>query len=290
MEGDLNARLAAAFGGDDVDTLVAVGCDLADADRQADALVCFQRAVALGQEWVWFDVGNTLRELDRPTEAVDAYERALRAGETDAWLNLGLVLESLGDLAGAMRAYRSTWDVAGQPQGRVNLAHLLREQGLQEEAEGALAEAAARGFLPATALLACWRWDRTLDPALEPDLRAGAPVDGSARADLAELMRTTGRWQEARAELELGAKLGQVECWLPLGNLLSGRDSQDADEVAAEEAYRAGIAAGDNHCHHNLAMLLLERGDVEEAERHLLAGAAGGDDLAERVWQELQDE
>jgi len=44
-----------------------------------------------------------------------------------------------------------------------------------------------------------------------------------------------------------------VDSWLPLGNLY-------ADELgmpdAAEAAYRSGIAAGDNHSHHNLALLL----------------------------------
>ncbi|RYD90129.1 MAG: hypothetical protein EOP50_16475, partial [Sphingobacteriales bacterium] len=72
--------------------------------------------------------------------------------------------------------------------------------------------------------MATWRWERTLDPALEEQLRAGAPVDGDTRASLAALLLATGRRAEARAQLELGAKLGQDECWLPLGNLLCGDD------------------------------------------------------------------
>lgn len=295
---ELDERRRAALDGQDVGALVDVGCDLADLGLQAEALVCFQRAVALGDELTWFNVGNTVRELDRPLEAIEAYQKALTAGETDAWLNLGNVLESLGDLAGAMSAYRAAWDAGGQPEGYVNLAHLLRGQGLRAEAEARLAEAAARDHAPAAALLACWRWERTRDPALEEDLRAGAAVDGDARASLAELLVATGRRGQARTELELGAKLGQQGCWLPLGNLLCGDDLDDdsrhgvhadaaVDEVAAEEAYRAGIASGDLYCHHNLAMLLLDRGDTTGAEAHLLAGATGGDEMAQRVWAEL---
>lgn len=297
MGNDLDTRLQQALTGQDVDALVDVGCDLAEADRQEQALTCFQRAVQLGQDWVWFNVANTLRELHRPLEAVDAYEQALAAGESDAWLNLGYVLQGLGDLAGAMRAFRSAAEKADQPEGYRELALMLHEQGEDAQAQETLALAADAGHLPALALQASWRWDRTHDPSLEDQLRAGAPADGATRVDLAELLLADGRRRGAREQLELGAKLGQRECWLPLGNLLAGdglggdlteeERAQEIDEAGAEEAYRAGIAAGDTFCHHNLAVLLLSRGDVDGAEEHLLAGAAAGDELARRAWQEL---
>jgi tetratricopeptide (TPR) repeat protein len=300
----LSDRAAAALAGDDVVELVDVGCDLADVDRHAEALVCFERAVALGDALSWFNVGNTLRDLDRAEEAVDAYEHAVAAGEPAAWLNLGIVLEFLGDLAGAERAYTGAWEGAGQAVGCLNLAHLLDEQDRRPEAEAWLAQAVARGSgrdpsdAEVAALLARWRWERTRDPALEEDLRTGSAVDGDTRAAFAELLLSTGRRTQARAELELGAKLGHTACWLPLGNLLCGDDLDDrsgavrdeVDEVAAEEAYRAGIAAGDLHCHHNLAMLLLEQGRDAEAEEHLRTGAAGGDALAREVLRDLRDE
>lgn len=314
MTADLDRRLRAALAREDADVLVEVGCDLADAGRQDDALVCFERAVALGEDWVWFNVGNTLRDLGRPDGAVDAYRRALVAGETDAWLNLGDVLEALGDQPGAAHAFGAAGEV-GQPEGHLHLAQLLHEQGEHEQAQVAVAAAVACGFLPAVAQQACWRWHSTGDLAAEPGLRAGAAVSGSARADLAELLVATGRRSEALAQLELGAKLGQRECWLPLGNLLAGDDLPDADadadaaddadgdgahaerrhraapvvdEVAAEEAYRAGIAAGDDWCHHNLAVLLIGRGDLLGAEEHLVAGAAAGDELALAALQRLR--
>lgn len=293
MDDDLGGRLRHALCTDDVDELVGTGCDLADAGHQEEALTCFRRAVALGQEWVWFNVGNTLRELDRPLEAIVAYEAALRAGETDAWLNHGAVLEEVGDLVAAMNAYRAAWERGGQPQGLLNLATLLREQGLQDEALAALGTAAEAGYPPAAARAASWRWARTRDPALEEPLRAGAAVDGDARADLADLLLATGRSREALEQLQLGAAAGQVACFLPLGNLLTdGHPDGDVavDVTAAERAYRAGIAAGDTHCHHNLALLLLGRGETEAAEAHLLAGATAGDDLAQRLWRELHRE
>jgi len=296
---ELGERLRAAWVADSADALVDVGCDLAEEGRQEEAEECFRRAVALGEDWVWFNVGNTVRELGRPQEAVAAYERALTAGETDAWLNLGAVLEELGDLSGAMRAYSRAGEDAGDPEGFLRLAQLLHEQGEQGSAEAAAQRAAETGHLPAVGLLASWRWERTRDVALEPALREGSAVSGSARADLAQLLIETGRRDEARAELERGAKLGQRECWLPLGNLHAGDDLPDpadapdgepagVDLAAAEDAYRAGIAAGDTHCHHNLGVLLLQRGDATAAEEEFRAGADAGDELAQRALRRLQ--
>jgi tetratricopeptide (TPR) repeat protein len=303
---ELGERLRAAWAADSADALVDVGCDLAEEGRQEEAEECFRRAVALGEDWVWFNVGNTVRELGRPEEAVPAYERALLAGETDAWLNLGAVLEDLGDLDGAARAYGHAGEDAGDPDGFLRLAQLLLDRGDRDGAEAAAARAAAVGHLPAVGLLAQWRWERTHDVALEPELRQAAAASGGARADLAQLLVDTGRRGEARAELERGAKLGQRECWLPLGNLFAGDDLGDVtaagavvdpavvdpaaavDLAAAEDAYRAGIAAGDTHCHHNLGVLLLQRGEPAAAAEEFRAGAAAGDDLAERALQRLQ--
>lgn len=265
--------------GVDVDAVVELGCDLADAGRQQDALVCFERAVELGGDWVWANVGNTLLELDRPLEAVDAYRRAVAAGETDAWVHLGHLLESLDDLDGAADAFAAAGE-NGLPEGFVELAHLRHDRDDHPGADVALARAGDHPM--ALAVRACWDWEATLDPQLETRLRAGARVSGAARAALAALLLLTRRAEEAQQQLELGAKLGQRECWLPLGNLLA-----ESDVDAAEAAYTAGIAAGDAYCHHNLALLLLERGDLRRAELHLAAGAEAGDELARRALREL---
>ncbi|HET7658827.1 MAG TPA: tetratricopeptide repeat protein [Oryzihumus sp.] len=283
MSEDLDARLRAAAEGVDARTLVDLGCDLADAGRHPDAEGCFRRAVALGEEWVSFNLGNELMAQGRLTEAVDAFNRAIVAGEPDAWLNLGHCYQDLGDVAEAMHAYREA-DAVNDPNGALALAYMLREQGEADEAEALARRAASLGNLEALGAAACWQYDRTLDPALEADLRRGAAHYPSARADLAHILRDTGRAEEARQELTLGAKLGQRECWLPLGNLL---DDVFGDPAAAEDAYRAGIAAGDTYCHHNLGLLLLERGDRPGAEEQFRRGSQAGDRLAEHALRDL---
>ncbi|RBY74432.1 UDP-N-acetylglucosamine-peptide N-acetylglucosaminyltransferase [Geodermatophilus sp. TF02-6] len=283
MREDLDGRLRRLRACRDADAVIELGCDLADAGRERDAERCFRRAAELGAALGWFNLGNVLAARGRVEEAVDAYERALTGGELDAWLDLGIVLERLGDLAGAVRAYRGVGS-AGDTEGALQLAFLLREQGEPEQALTVAAELAAAGDDVAAAVVACWRWDATGDPALEPALRAGVDRFPGARVGLADLLRTTGRTAEARFVLERGAKRGEAQAWLPLGNFYT---EVLGDEEAAEEAYRAGIAAGDTRCHHDLAVLLADRGDLDGAVEHLRLGAADGDELAARALREL---
>jgi tetratricopeptide (TPR) repeat protein len=283
MREDLDGRLRRLRACRDADAVIELGCDLADAGRHQDAERCFRRAAELGDALGWFNLGNSLAARGRVAEAVDAYERALAGGEHDAWLNLGVVLEELGDLVGAMRAYRGAGE-AGDRQGRLQLAFLLHEQGEHEQALAVAAELAATGDDVAAAVVACWRWAASYDTSLEVDLRAGAERYPGARVALASLLRVTDRVAEARFTLERGAKLGEVQAWLPLGNFYA---EELRDVEAAEEAYRAGIAAGDGYCHHNLAVLLAERGDLDGAVEHFRLGAADGDDLAAEALREL---
>jgi tetratricopeptide (TPR) repeat protein len=284
MTEDLDARLQALQASDDVYALIDLGCDLADVGRQRDAEWCFRRAADLGDTVASFNLGNALAAQQRWAEAVEAYEVAIAGGEPDAWRNLGKVLEDLGDLAGAMRAYRGAVE-AGDLEGGLQLAFLLREQGERDAAMDVALEIAAMGDQEAAAVVACWRWCATLDPALEPDLRVGQDHFPAARSDLAHLLRETGRPEEARRVLERGAKLGEQVAWLPLGNLY--REELEDDE-AAEEAYRSGIAAGDAYCHQNLAVLLADRGDLEGAIEQFRLGAAAGDQLAAQTLRELE--
>lgn len=283
MGDQLTGRLANLAFSDDVDALLELGCELADAGRQEDAEGCFRRAADLGSEVGWFNLGNTLRELGRLHEAVAAYEVAIAAGEIDAWLNLGNVLGTLGDLAGAMHAYRAA-AAAGDSNGALSLAFELRKQGEQRLAEEAATEAAAAGNAEAAAVLACWAWIATSDPALEADLRAGADHFPDTRVALAHLLRATGRGEEGRRVLERGAKLGETEVLLALGNLY-------ADDLGdTEAAYRAGIAAGDLNCHNNLGTLLWHLDDLEGAEAEFRLGAEGGDALAARNLRSLLED
>jgi tetratricopeptide (TPR) repeat protein len=283
MTEDLDGRLRRLRASNDVDELIDLGCDLADCGRQSAAEWCFRRAADLGDPVASFNLGNCLAGQRRWTEAVEAYEQSIAGGEPDAWRNLGRVLEQLGDLAGAMHAYRGAAE-AGDLHGGLELAFLLQEQGEPEQALAVAEELAAAGDAEAAAVVASWRWGSTSDPSLEPALRAGADHFPSARSDLAQLLRDTGRLAEARFVLERGAKLGELEAWLPLGNLYA---DELHDVESAEEAYRAGIAAGDTYCHHNLAVLLADRGDLEGAVEHFREGAAAGDTLAAEALRDL---
>lgn len=270
----------------DAAELIDRGCSLSEAGEHVEAAWCFQRAVELGETWAAFNLGNELVQLERPLAAIPEYERALAVGETDAWLNLGAVLEGLGDLAGALRAYEQG-RLAGDAQAGIQRAYLLRETGERASAAVVMGDVARTGSALADAIAACWEWDTSLDPALEPRLRAGAELHPDARVDLAHLLRDTAREDEAVALLRWGAEAGENECLLPLGNLLYDHAGLVDD---AEAAYRAGIAAGDTYCHHNLACLLEDEDRLVEALHHYRLGAAAGDALAQRALDALAAE
>jgi len=283
VDDGLDERLIASASWENPQALVELGCDLADADRPADAEHCFRRALELGASWVWLNLGHALTSQHRLEEAATAYRQAADVGEADAWLNLGLVLEELGDLDGAERAYRRADDL-GDSEGTLALAFLLRERGEYAAAKQLARRAAASGSSQAAGVVVSWQWNETLDPAIEPALRVGAEHYPPARADLADLLSATGRSGEARRVLERGAKLGEREAWLPLGNLYI---DELGDHESAEAAYRSGIAAGDTHCHHNLGVVLAGRGDAEGALEQFRLGAVAGDQLAAAALREL---
>lgn len=279
-------ELAQVMSCDDVDMLIELGCDLADAGREVDAERCFRRAAELGDVVAWFNLGNSLGKLGRWDEAIDAYTRAAEAGEDDAWLNLGNALCRTGDLVGAAEAYQAALAV-GDERAAVAWAFALDIAGDRDGAEEVLRTAAAAGNPQAAGVLVSWEWDRTRDPALEPALRAGALHREEARSSLGVLLRNQGRTAEARSVLERGAKLGDRECLLPLGNLYA--DELD-DVESAIEAYRAGIALGDDFCHHNLGLLLWDLDELDAAEVELSLGAAAGDALAVIALRDLRQE
>lgn len=270
----------------DADELVDIGCDLADVGELDGAEYCFRRATDLGDATAAFNLGNCLAEQDRFREAVDAYEVALARGEADAWLNLGLALGELGDLTGEVRAYEQA-ERAGDSGGALMLAFSLREQGQRDAAFEAAERASAAGNDRAAAVVASWRWNESLDASLESALRTGAELYPSARADLADLLVTTGRIEEGRSVLARGMELGEVESMVPLGNLYA---VVLGDDAAAEAAFRAAAELGEPHAHHNLAVMLAGRGDLDGAERHFRIAAETGDTLAQAALHDLLDD
>jgi TPR repeat protein len=118
-------------------------------------------------------------------------------------------------------------------------------------------------------------------------LRAGRPEEAellllrgqgaydSARADLAAVLRSRGRDEEAEEVLRRGVEAGEAQSYLPLANLLD--ETGRSDE--AERLYRLGYALGDAHSAFNLH-LLLERQGQPEAVEWLKRAADGGDHAA----------
>lgn len=284
MVPDLDERLRAASDLD-AEALTDLGHDLAEADRPADAESCWRRASENGSVRASFNLGNCLAGQQRWLESMSAFKLAIARGDTEAWINIGWVLHELGDLAGEIKAYQSA-EAAGESGGPLGLAFALREQGDRDGALAAAQRSAAAGNETGAAVVACWQWCSSFDPALEPALRAGAEHFPSTRADLAQLLLNTDRVDAARQVLERGMELGEVESMLPLGNLYADVLN---DRDAAERAYRAGIALGDAHSHHNLGLLLQENGDFSGAEQHYRAAIDGGDTLAVNALRDLLD-
>lgn len=189
-------------------------------------------------------------------------------------------LRSLGDVEGAIAVCHEVADL-GYVAGYLDLAWLEHGRGdvdraiaVMEEVAGLVDEDTEQRY--AIGVAAHWRWERTGDAAVEPQLRAGMEDYPEARVDLAHLLLATGRREEGVRVLADGVREGHVVCMLPLANLLS----EDGEKPAAEALYRRAYEAGDSYAAWNLAVLLWESDRGHEAEQWVWKAAEGGDDLA----------
>ena len=192
----------------------------------------------------------------------------------------GQALEELGLVADAAAVYEEMMegfllgfeDLAWLERGRGNIdrACELLERYLELDEEPDEETLHIRG------VLGHWRWHFQMQVDAEQLLRDGADYYVSARADLAGLLKATGRIDEAERVLRRGVDLGEVESFLPLGNLL--RDTDRSEE--AEKLYRLGFALGDAHSAYNLHSQLHEQGRDDEAQEWLWLAAEGGDEKA----------
>lgn len=175
---------------------------------------------------------------------------------------------------------RAMWDL-GYPAGLTDLASLEHDRGDDD-----LAVALLREALPelddedrplVEGQLGHWLWHRN-DLAAEPHLRLGLHAFSGARADLAALLRTTGRAGEGRALLEAGVAAGEVGSMLPLANILD----EEGESGRAEQLYRRAYDLGDAYSAWNLAVMLIGLGREEEADEWRWRAAQGGDEVAIR--------
>lgn len=107
----------------------------------------------------------------------------------------------------------------------------------------------------------------------EPLLQSSSGAHAEFGLSLAKIRLQAGRREEAREILERATAEDVYGAALLLGNLLD----EDGEVDAAISAYRAGIAHGDAHSAYNLGVLLLGRGDQEEARMAFDVARSMGD-------------
>lgn len=212
--------------------------------------------------------------------------RALDGETGDAF---GRALIAHGDLDRAAEVY--TQLIANDYLiGFYALAWLEKDRGENARAEELLAayldaDTAPDEFADHVAgVLGHWRWHASNHTDAEPLLRRGADHCPAARADLAHLLKATGKVDEAEAVLRAGVAVREVVSFLPLANLLD--ESGRTDE--AESLFREGYALGDAYSAYNLSLILDRDDRPEEAAEWLWKAAQGGDESAIR-WLADQD-
>ncbi|WP_431805879.1 hypothetical protein [Microbacterium paraoxydans] len=178
--------------------------------------------------------------------ALSMFREAASAGSWDALAALGEGENWLGDHDQAVVHLRAALD---------------RRPDVHARLEGLLGESLALSTEPG-------------DPReIERLLTAGLRESPEFALPLARLLLSEGLVGEGRAWTEWAVEAEVYGAALLLGNLLSETpDSTDA----AEAAYWRGIATGDAHSAHNLAVVLQQRGDEERSrELHRLARSMG---------------
>jgi len=117
-------------------------------DRPAEAMRCYERALAHAPASVdtLYNLANTCQDLGQPERAIDYFERALRLNPEAIELhnNLGTALQDLGRLDEAIICYRKA--LALRPdvvESLDNLAGALRTQGQLEAAQACYERALA---------------------------------------------------------------------------------------------------------------------------------------------------
>lgn len=213
----------------------------------------------IGLAWVEFHGSS-------PAAGVARMRAACEQELPTAWAQLGLMMQHHGDDPDEIReVYRRGGE--GDAECWLDLAFFERSQGRSEAAFPAAHRAVAAGSATARAILACWDWDRTHDPALEEALRDGQDLFPGARADLGTLLWESGRRNEAIATLEQGVARAEIDAMVVLANLLV----DDGRTDHAEALYRRAAGSGDHNALDNLVGLLRATGRPTEALRARLS-------------------
>jgi len=170
-----------------VKALARAGAERLVRGEVADGRRLFEEAAALlpGDAWPDIQIGDALADLGEHAVALLHYEAALRLNPQSgyAYGQKALALEAVGDLAAAERAYRAA--IKAEPQDGWDysaLARLLKGQGRVLEALQVYSDAVRN-----------------------------SPSSAGLRYDYADLLLQTGRYPEARIQLEALNVLGQKD-------------------------------------------------------------------------------
>lgn len=262
-----------------------VGCDLYDEGDFEDAVSCFQRSVEEGNSTAWLNLGNSLRELGREPEAAVAFRRAIAEGEQDALLNLGDVLLAL-DEQGEARIVLEEASSSGDRTAHLYLARLFATQGEVDSALAAYEVARRSGVAAATGELGIYLYDLGRDEEAEPLLASCADEDADCRASLGDLLRRSGRIEDALRLLEEGVRLQQVEAYIPYASALL----EQGRSVEAEAILREAAARGDSYAHLNLGLIHEQAGRPLQALQEYVLGQTAGDREATAALSRLRDQ
>ncbi|GAB3280765.1 tetratricopeptide repeat protein [Kineosporia babensis] len=260
------------------DALVRAGCAAAGRGHIREALRLFGAAALAGDGAAQLNLGNTYMQLGRRSDAAEAFAAALAAGEEGAAYGLGRALEDMGRADAALEAYQQAW-AEGDAKGAIGASWILSDRGHRIESFELLRAAVERGSDLAAGVLGVRLWEEERAREAEGLLSRALSLYPPTRPPLAEMYLEQGRAAEALAVLREGTEALEVECFLPMGNLLY----EVADNCeAAEAAYRMGLSLGDANCRLNLALLLRATDREAEGMTLLLAAVEAGDELARK--------
>lgn len=96
------------------------GCLLCETEQYAEALTCFDRALALSSNnnQAWNYRGNALSLMNRHGEALAAYEKAVAIAPRyhQAWFNRGLLLVEMGAYGNGIESFKQAMAIHLDPR------------------------------------------------------------------------------------------------------------------------------------------------------------------------------
>jgi tetratricopeptide (TPR) repeat protein len=270
-----------AMAEDDVYSLLAEANDLVDRGDHHGAIKLLERAGVAEEPCAGLNLGNSYVAIGDNTSAQKAFKTGWIAGCDDAGFNLAELYRQVGNVDRARIVYRRLIEKS-YSKAMIAEAEALREDGdLAAAAEllaRAIGEVSDVGDL-AAGILGHYKWSSSRDLQAEALLRRGQATYPTARADLAALLRQTGREVEGVTVLQAGVACDESVSMLPLANILLS----NGDVGAAETLYKRGYALGDAFAATNLAGVRWAAGRKKSARKWMKRAAAGGD-LEAKAW------